>query len=42
MPTFVLMKHGTVLSKMVGANPEEMRKMVQCYVQSICPATTSE
>ncbi|CAL9103547.1 unnamed protein product [Musa acuminata var. zebrina] len=42
MPTFVLMKHGTVLSKMVGANPEEMRKMIQCYMQSICPATTSE
>lgn len=34
MPTFVLMKDGQVLNKIVGANPEEIKKMIDAYVQS--------
>ncbi|OMO64943.1 Thioredoxin [Corchorus olitorius] len=35
MPTFVLMREGTVVDKLVGANPEEIRKRVDGFVQSI-------
>lgn len=34
MPTFVLMRDGAVLDKIVGANPEEIRKRIDGFVQS--------
>ncbi|GMJ14623.1 C-terminal cysteine residue is changed to a serine 1 [Hibiscus trionum] len=35
MPTFLLMRGGAVVDKLVGANPEEMKKRVDGFVQSI-------
>nr|XP_034906383.1 thioredoxin-like protein CXXS1 isoform X2 [Populus alba] len=35
MPTFVLMKDGAQVDKIVGANPEEIRKRIDGFVQSI-------
>ncbi|WCJ20333.1 Thioredoxin-like protein CXXS1 [Euphorbia peplus] len=34
MPTFVLLKEGVPVDKLVGANPEEVRKRVDLFVQS--------
>ncbi|PKA63703.1 Thioredoxin-like protein CXXS1 [Apostasia shenzhenica] len=34
MPTFVIMKDGAVLNKMVGANSEEIRKRVEALTNS--------
>ncbi|XP_050211303.1 thioredoxin-like protein CXXS1 [Mercurialis annua] len=34
MPTFVLMKNGAQVDKVVGANPEEIRKRIDSFVQS--------
>ncbi|KAJ4832450.1 Thioredoxin-like protein cxxs1 [Turnera subulata] len=31
MPTFLLMRAGKQVDKLVGANPEEMRKRVDCF-----------
>jgi thioredoxin 1 len=41
MPTFVLMKDGAQVDKIVGANPEEIRKRIDSFVQSI-PANIAE
>ncbi|XP_057960357.1 thioredoxin-like protein CXXS1 [Malania oleifera] len=35
MPTFVLMKEGKPVEKLVGANPDEIRKRIDGFVQSI-------
>ncbi|OMO76684.1 Thioredoxin [Corchorus capsularis] len=35
MPTFVFMREGAVADKLVGANPEEIRKRIDSFVQSI-------
>ena len=35
MPTFVLMKNGTQIGKLVGANPEEVRKMIDANAETI-------
>ncbi|XVF40644.1 hypothetical protein PTKIN_Ptkin01aG0130600 [Pterospermum kingtungense] len=35
MPTFLLMREGTAVDKLVGANPEEIRKRIDGFVQSI-------
>ncbi|KAK9936154.1 hypothetical protein M0R45_013013 [Rubus argutus] len=35
MPTFLLMKEGAQVDKLVGANPEEIRKRIDGFVQSI-------
>ncbi|EEF43956.1 thioredoxin-like protein CXXS1 [Ricinus communis] len=35
MPTFVLMKNGAQVDKVVGANPEEIRKRIDGFVQSV-------
>ncbi|KAF2305018.1 hypothetical protein P3X46_033378 [Hevea brasiliensis] len=35
MPTFVLMKDGAQVDRLVGANPEEIRKRIDEFVQSI-------
>lgn len=35
MPTFLLMREGAVVDKVVGANPEEIRKRIDGFVQSI-------
>jgi hypothetical protein len=35
MPTFVLMKDSAQVDKIVGANPEEIRKRIDSFVQSI-------
>ncbi|KAH7569066.1 hypothetical protein JRO89_XS06G0097100 [Xanthoceras sorbifolium] len=35
MPTFLLMREGAVADKLVGANPEEIRKRIDGFVQSI-------
>ncbi|XP_022724879.1 thioredoxin-like protein CXXS1 [Durio zibethinus] len=35
MPTFLLMREGVVVDKLVGANPEEIRKRIDGFVQSI-------
>ncbi|KAM7265103.1 hypothetical protein ACFE04_002786 [Oxalis oulophora] len=34
MPTFLLMKDGAAVDKLVGANPDEMKKRVDVFVQS--------
>ena len=34
MPTFLLMKEGTIVDKLVGANPEEMRKRINDFAQT--------
>ncbi|KAJ4837152.1 Thioredoxin-like protein cxxs1 [Turnera subulata] len=35
MPTFVLMRDGAQVDRIVGANPEEIRKRIDGFVQSI-------
>ncbi|XP_061352010.1 thioredoxin-like protein CXXS1 [Gastrolobium bilobum] len=35
MPTFLLLKDGTPPEKLVGANPEEIKKRIDGFVQSI-------
>ena len=35
MPTFLVMKEGKQVDKVVGANPEEIRKKIDGHVQSI-------
>ncbi|KAK3188229.1 hypothetical protein Dsin_027790 [Dipteronia sinensis] len=35
MPTFLLMREGAVVDKLVGANPEEIKKRIAGFVQSI-------
>ncbi|XP_072970406.1 thioredoxin-like protein CXXS1 [Typha angustifolia] len=35
MPTFVLMRDGEVIDRMVGANPEETKRRVDAYVQPL-------
>ncbi|GMJ10274.1 C-terminal cysteine residue is changed to a serine 1 [Hibiscus trionum] len=32
MPTFVLMEQGTRINKIVGANPDEIRKMIDGFI----------
>ncbi|KAK4755047.1 hypothetical protein SAY87_008804 [Trapa incisa] len=34
MPTFLLMKDGAAIDKLVGANPDEIRKWIDTLVQS--------
>ncbi|WOK96451.1 thioredoxin-like protein CXXS1 [Canna indica] len=34
MPTFVLISDGTVINKTIGANPEEIKKRIDDFVQS--------
>ncbi|KAL8192540.1 hypothetical protein R6Q57_027725 [Mikania cordata] len=34
MPTFLLMKEGIVVEKIVGANPEELKKRIETLLQS--------
>ncbi|EXB50944.1 Thioredoxin-like protein CXXS1 [Morus notabilis] len=41
MPTFLLMKEGTTVDKLVGANPDEMRKRISDFVYSIGSDKTS-
>lgn len=41
MPTFLLMKEGTTVDKLVGANPDEMRKRISDFVKSIGSDKTS-
>nr|BAE16559.1 thioredoxin h [Codonopsis lanceolata] len=40
MPTFVLMKEGAQVDKLIGANPDEIRKRIESLIQSnpICVA----
>ncbi|KDP20821.1 hypothetical protein JCGZ_21292 [Jatropha curcas] len=35
MPTFVLMKEGAQVDRLVGANPEEIRKRIDGFVHSV-------
>ncbi|KAM7498814.1 hypothetical protein LguiA_023228 [Lonicera macranthoides] len=35
MPTFVLMKEGSQVDKLVGANPEEIKKRISGFIHSI-------
>ncbi|TKY71575.1 Thioredoxin protein CXXS1 [Spatholobus suberectus] len=35
MPTFLLLKDGAAVEKVVGANPEEIRKMIDGVAESI-------
>ena len=35
MPTFLLMKEGAQVDRLVGANPDEIRKRVDAFVQAI-------
>ena len=34
MPTFILMKDGVAIDKLVGANPDEIKKRVEIFIQS--------
>lgn len=34
MPTFLLMKDGIPVDKLVGANPDEIRRRVESFIQS--------
>lgn len=34
MPTFLLLKDGVPVDKLIGANPDEIRKRVQSLAQS--------
>ena len=34
MPTFMLLKGGDPVDKIVGANPDELRKRIDGFVQS--------
>lgn len=35
MPTFLLMKQGTEIDKIVGANPDEIRKRIDGFVHQV-------
>lgn len=35
MPTFLLMRDGAVVDKLVGANPDEIKRRIDGFVQSI-------
>lgn len=35
MPTFILMKEGALVDKLVGANPQEIRKMINGFIHSV-------
>ncbi|KAF7843079.1 thioredoxin-like protein CXXS1 [Senna tora] len=35
MPTFVLLKDGATVDKLIGANPEEIRKRIDGFMHSI-------
>lgn len=37
MPTFILMKDGAVVDKLVGANPDEIRKRIDTSLQTSSP-----
>ncbi|CAM8903202.1 unnamed protein product [Rhodiola kirilowii] len=37
MPTFLLMKEGAVVDKLVGANPDEIRKRIYSFLQTSTP-----
>ncbi|XP_057544914.1 thioredoxin-like protein CXXS1 [Amaranthus tricolor] len=34
MPTFILMNDGVAIDKLVGANPDEIKKRVEIFIQS--------
>ncbi|PWA76290.1 thioredoxin-like protein [Artemisia annua] len=34
MPTFLLIKEGVVVGRLVGANPEEIKKRIETHLQS--------
>lgn len=34
MPTFLLIKEGAVVGRLVGANPEEIKKRIETHLQS--------
>ena len=34
MPTFLLMKDSVVVDKLVGANPDEIKRRVDAFIQS--------
>ncbi|KAE9595034.1 hypothetical protein Lal_00041388 [Lupinus albus] len=40
MPTFVVLKGGVAVEKVVGANPEEIKKRIDGFVQSIHVSVT--
>lgn len=42
MPTFVLMKDGAEVDRMIGANPEELEKRLHSFVPSVCPMIEAE
>lgn len=42
MPTFVLMKDGEVITKMVGANPDEIKRRLDGFVLSFRPTVLTE
>ncbi|XP_008776473.1 thioredoxin-like protein CXXS1 [Phoenix dactylifera] len=42
MPTFVLMRNGEVVTRFVGANPEEMRKRIDAFAHSLLPTNMDE
>lgn len=35
MPTFLLVKEGAQMDRLVGANPDEIRKRIDAFVLSI-------
>ncbi|KGN64577.1 thioredoxin-like protein CXXS1 [Cucumis sativus] len=35
MPTFLVMKNGNLIDKLVGANPEEIRKRIGAYTETV-------
>ncbi|KDO46377.1 hypothetical protein CISIN_1g033073mg [Citrus sinensis] len=35
MPTFILMKEGALVDKLVGANPQAIRKMINGFIHSV-------
>ncbi|KAI3495243.1 hypothetical protein L1887_37486 [Cichorium endivia] len=37
MPTFLLIKEGDVIGKLVGANPDEIKKRIETLLQSNTP-----
>ncbi|KAJ9182745.1 hypothetical protein P3X46_006703 [Hevea brasiliensis] len=40
MPTFLLMKEGAQADKLVGANPDEIRKRINAFIYSIRASKT--
>lgn len=35
MPTFLFMKEGALLDKLVGANPQEINTRIRAFIRSI-------